>query len=121
MRKDPKPFELIPQEVEPLGKSGAGHGGRQMTNATKAFHDRLVVIFDFDQTLAPDSYHALLGQYGLDPQTFDRERVQPLAADGWDHTLARFYCLISGSKARADRHITRDFVEQGGRKRKARA
>lgn len=86
-----------------------------MPNATKAFHNRLAVIFDFDQTLAANSDYALLSKYGLDPESFNQERVRPLAADGWDPTLAGFYCLISESKAHPERPVTREFIEQVGR------
>jgi hypothetical protein len=86
-----------------------------MPNATQAYHNRLAVIFDFDQTLAANSDHALLRKYGLDPEVFNQERVQTLAADGWDPTLAGFYCLISESKAYPERPITREFLAQVGR------
>ncbi|HEX2226724.1 MAG TPA: HAD family hydrolase [Candidatus Binatia bacterium] len=84
-------------------------------NATKAFHNRLAVIFDFDDTLAPVSTHALLKRYGIDPKTFDRKWIQPLRAEGWDEKLAEFYCLINESKRRPDRPITREFLAEVGR------
>lgn len=84
-------------------------------NATKAFHNRLAVIFDFDDTLAPVSTHALLKRYGIDPKTFDRKGIQPLRDEGWDEKLAEFYCLIKESKHRPDRPITREFLAEVGR------
>jgi hypothetical protein len=38
-----------------------------MPRATTAFHNRLAVVFDFDfdDTLAPDSYETLLDQLGV--------------------------------------------------------
>lgn len=71
-----------------------------MVHATQHFHNRIALVFDFDKTLAPSSYDALIASLDLDPPTFRRERVQPLSRDGWDDTLARFFRLIEASNAR---------------------
>lgn len=83
--------------------------------ATTSYHNRLAVVFDFDDTLAPSSYDALLKKCGLEPEAFRRERVKPLADDGWDDTLARFYCLIKESNSRDGSPITRELIEDVGR------
>ncbi|MGB3532181.1 MAG: haloacid dehalogenase-like hydrolase [Microcoleaceae cyanobacterium] len=71
-----------------------------MTNATKPFYNRLAIVFDFDETLAPDSFEILLKDLNLDVETFKQERVKPLVDRGWDKYLARAYCLIEESKQR---------------------
>lgn len=73
-----------------------------MPNATKPFANRVAVVFDFDETLAPDTFEVLLRDLGLDPATFKREKVQPLVDQGWDTYLARGYCLIQESQQRPE-------------------
>jgi phosphoserine phosphatase len=88
-----------------------------MTNATKPFANRLAVVFDFDETLAPDTFALLLQEMGLDVDTFKQERVKPLLDDGWDKYLARAYCLIEESKQREDK-ITKERLAKVGRELK---
>jgi phosphoglycolate phosphatase-like HAD superfamily hydrolase len=71
-----------------------------MTNATKPFTNRLALVFDFDETLAADTFAVLIQDLGLDVNTFKQEKVQPLVNQGWDKYLARAYCLIEESKQR---------------------
>jgi len=78
------------------------------TRATRTVHKRLGVIFDFDDTLAPDSFRSLLGRYGIDKDRFDREQIDPLVADGWDAILAKMYCLVQLSQRHPDMPITRE-------------
>lgn len=87
-----------------------------MTIATKPFVNRLAVVFDFDQTLAPDTFTVLLQDLGLDVDRFKQEKVQPLIDQGWDKYLARAYCLIEESKQR-DRNdkITQTRLAQVGK------
>lgn len=85
------------------------------THATRTVHRRLGVIFDFDDTLAPDSFRSLLERYGLDKDRFDREQVEPLIADGWDTILARMFCLIRLSEQHPDDPITGDRLREIGR------
>ena len=87
-----------------------------MTTSTKPFANRLAVVFDFDETLAPDSLAVLLEDLGLDADTFKRERVQPLVDDGWDKYIARAYCLVEESKRRSpDDKITEERLVKVGR------
>ena len=88
-----------------------------MTDATKPFANRLAVVFDFDETLAPDTFALLLQEMGLDVDTFKQERVKPLLDDGWDKYLARAYCLIEESKQREDK-ITKERLAKVGRELK---
>ena len=90
-----------------------------MTTSTKPFANRLAVVFDFDETLAPDTFAALLKNLGLDVGTFKRERVQPLIDSGWDKYIARAYCLVEESKTRSpDDKITKERLAKVGRELK---
>lgn len=71
-----------------------------MVIATKPFANRLAVVFDFDETLAPDTFALLLQDLGLDADKFKQERVKPLVTDGWDKYIARAYCLVEESNRR---------------------
>lgn len=84
-------------------------------NATRAFHNRIALVFDWDETLGPNSFDFLLQSYDVDPVRFRKRRVQPLADSGWDITLAEMYCLIAESQSR-DARLTRDHFERIGRK-----
>ena len=86
--------------------------------ATEAFYNRLAVVFDYDDTLAPDSYNQLLERLGHERDAFNRERVEPLEDDGWDHVLARFHALIEESqrqKHAGGTPITEDLLAELGR------
>ena len=84
-----------------------------MTNATIQSYNRLAVVFDFDETLAPDSLDTLLESRGLDAAAFKREQVQPLVDDGWDEFLAKAFGLI-GESRRADAPITAESLRALG-------
>ena len=78
-----------------------------MTTATKPYHGRIAVVFDFDLTLAPDSFNALLARCGVDdPIHWREEHIQPLAQSGWDTILARIYGLVRLSSAGTGPRIT---------------
>lgn len=83
--------------------------------ATEPFIKRIALVFDFDETLAPDSFAALLKHCGYEKEQFEEERVQPLLDDGWDKKLARFYALIQESRRRDDLTITAETMAEVGR------
>lgn len=85
-----------------------------MTKATKPLSNRIAIVFDFDDTLVPDTFDVLLESCGLDVNSFRAERVQPLLNDGWDKIPARFYSLIEESKQRQDNKITKDYLANLG-------
>ena len=90
-----------------------------MTNATKPFANRLAVVFDFDETLAADTFAILLRDLGLDAEDFKQKRVQPLVDDGWDKYIARAYCLVEESKRRPfEDKITKERLARVGRELK---
>ena len=85
-----------------------------MPRATKAFHNRIALVFDFDLTLAADSLDVMLDKLGVDPEQFREERVYPLDDAGWDHSLARCYALNQLSDER-DGAVTEALFAEVGR------
>ncbi len=86
-----------------------------MANATIQSYNRLAVVFDFDDTLAPDSLNTLLESRGIDGATFKQEQVQPLVEDGWDEFLAKAFGLIGESRRQPDVPITAESLHALGR------
>lgn len=79
-------------------------------------HETIGVVFDFDDTLAPDTTWGFLEWWGLEPRQFWREQVDPLLDEGWDPIPAYLYAMIEASKARpAGERITRDKLAEYGR------
>lgn len=81
--------------------------------ATKPVCNRIAIVFDFDDTLAPDTFDELIERLGLDVDEFRQQRYEPLKAAGWDHVAARFYCLVQESKQRQEK-ITKNYLIQFG-------
>ena len=54
----------------------------------------IAVVFDFDDTLVPDSTTILLKQHGIDPDAFWNEDLKALVAQGYDATLGYLRLLI---------------------------
>ena len=54
----------------------------------------MAVIFDFDDTLLPDSTSALLSEYGIDPAQFWANDAQRLVEQGFDPPLAYLNLLL---------------------------
>ncbi|HEY5656494.1 MAG TPA: haloacid dehalogenase-like hydrolase, partial [Myxococcota bacterium] len=76
----------------------------------------VAVIFDFDDTLAPDSTSQLLAGLGVDVAEFWREDVAPLVRAGWDPVPAYLYALLAASRAgRFAQPLTRDRLDRAGR------
>lgn len=67
---------------------------KTMGQATTAFRNRIVLIFDFDGTLAPNTIDFFLESNGVDPKRFKQEKVEPLVKQGWDSQLANFFALL---------------------------
>lgn len=85
--------------------------------ATKPVCNRIAIVFDFDETLGPDTFDVLIKSLGWDVQEFRKQRYQPLLDDGWDSAPARAYALIQESKQRQpDERITRNHLLQLGQK-----
>jgi phosphoserine phosphatase len=73
---------------------------------------KIALIFDFDDTLTPDSTTAFLENLGVDAQKFWKDTVQPLDLDDWDPIPAYLYSLIQLSNASPSTTITRDKLIQ---------
>ncbi len=80
--------------------------------------DIIAVVFDFDDTLAPDSTSGFLAELGIDVRDFWMNRVQKLIESGWDPIPAYLYRLIELSRPTpgAPARITRDRLAAWGRK-----
>lgn len=84
-------------------------------SATKGFQDRIVMVFDFDRTLAAGTIDALLDRLGVkDHEAWRRERLEPMVKEGWDEILAKGR-LLAETAAEQGQEITRDLVEEVGR------
>jgi len=83
--------------------------------ATKPVCNRIGVVFDFDDTLAPDTFDELLKSLNLDPNAFRQQYYEPLKQAGWDPVAARFYALIQESQRRdQNSKITQDYLIRFG-------
>lgn len=84
-----------------------------MGEATKEFRNRIVLIFDFDGTLAPNTIDKFVEHHGIDAQKFKKEEVQPLKEQGWDSQLANFYALLkTADKLGLDKKAFEQFSEK---------
>lgn len=69
-------------------------------------------VFDFDDTLAPDSTSSFLDWIGVDAKVFWKETVGPLDQDGWDPIPAYLYALIQLSNSSEKTRITRPKLKE---------
>ncbi len=60
--------------------------------------NRLAIVFDFDDTLTPDSTSAFLAFKGIQSDDFWLNKVNPLLIDDWDPVPAYLFALIAESK-----------------------
>lgn len=85
-----------------------------MPKATKHYSNRIAIVFDFDDTLVPDSFDSLLESCDINSDKFRQERMQPLIDQGWDEILARFYALIEESKRQGNK-IDEEYLTSFGK------
>ena len=83
-------------------------------------HEIIAIIFDFDDTLAPDSTSGYLDQCGIDVPRFWKEEVRPLmetktASEEWDPVPAYLYKMIEKSAGGEIEPITRERLARWGR------
>ena len=74
--------------------AGKSVNKKTMGEATNELRNRIVLIFDFDGTLAPNTVDFFLQSHGVDPDQFKKEKVEPLIKKGWDSQLANFYAFL---------------------------
>lgn len=73
----------------------------------------IALVFDFDDTLAPDSTSKILEAVDVDPKSFwSRHRV--LMAKGWDQVPAWMNLMMEESRQKGGA-ITRDLIQEVGR------
>ena len=82
-------------------------------------HEVIAILFDFDDTLAPDSTSGYLARCGLDVRHFWTEEVRPMmearvATQEWDPVPAYLYQMIEKSASGAIDPITRDSLARWG-------
>ncbi|MBU4306182.1 MAG: haloacid dehalogenase-like hydrolase [Candidatus Omnitrophica bacterium] len=77
---------------------------------------RIAVVFDFDETLSPDSTSSFLESMGIDAQDFWVNKVNPLYQEhGWDPIPAYLYMMIRLSESQnAQRKITKQKFQAFG-------
>lgn len=85
-----------------------------MPKATKHYSNRIAIVFDFDDTLVPDSFDSLLESCDINSDKFRQQRMQPLIDNGWDEILARFYALIEESKRQGNK-IDEEYITSFGK------
>ncbi|MDO9510661.1 MAG: HAD family hydrolase [Bacteroidales bacterium] len=78
----------------------------------------IALIFDFDDTLAPDSTSAFLESMGVNAADFWKNEVHPLDNDDWDPIPAYMFALLKLSASSPDNIITRQRLADFGRKLK---
>jgi hypothetical protein len=79
--------------------------------------DVIALIFDFDDTLAPDSTSGLLRDMGVDVEEFWSRKVDPLLFEhDWDPVPAFLYQLIQLSRSNEHGPITRERLLEWGRR-----
>jgi len=76
--------------------------------------DRIALIFDFDDTLAPDSTSSFLESIGIETKDFWGRKVKVLLDDDWDPIPAYLYKMVIESKE--GKNITREKLKAFGKK-----
>ena len=80
-------------------------------------HETIAVVFDFDDTLAPDTTTGYLRDAGLgDVTRFWKEEVGPLTLDDWDPVPAYLRKMIEVAAAGRIPPITRERLADWGRR-----
>lgn len=80
-------------------------------------HETIAVVFDFDDTLAPDSTSGYLSQSGIsDLNSFWKKEVAGLTNEDWDPVPAYLYKIIEASKTGRIPKVTQDSLMEWGRR-----
>jgi phosphoserine phosphatase len=77
--------------------------------------DVIALVFDFDDTLAPDSTSGLLAHLGVETSAFWADRVDPLLSSNWDPVPAYLYAMIELSKSQQNGLITQSVLNEWGK------
>lgn len=86
------------------------------SKATQHLCNRIAIAFDFDDTLAPDTFAGLIKDLGYDYEKFHAERYEPLKKSGWDGVQARFFSLLKGARDLEDekKRLTLPYLKRFG-------
>jgi len=76
--------------------------------------DVIALVFDFDDTLAPDSTSGFLSHIGVDTTAFWSQRVDPLLSTDWDPVPAYLNAMIELSRGQEYGAITQSRLQQWG-------
>lgn len=76
--------------------------------------DVIALVFDFDDTLAPDSTSGFLSHIGVDVSQFWATQVDPLIASGWDPVPAYLHAMIELSRTGQHGLITEQRLRDWG-------
>jgi phosphoserine phosphatase len=80
-------------------------------------HETIAVVFDFDDTLAPDSTSGYLSQAGIaDLSSFWKKDVASLTDDDWDPVPAYLYKIIEASRTQRVPTITKESLVEWGKR-----
>lgn len=80
-------------------------------------HETIAVVFDFDDTLAPDSTSGYLSQAGIaDLSSFWKNDVASLTEDDWDPVPAYLYKMIEASQTKRVPKITKESLIEWGKR-----
>lgn len=82
--------------------------------ATHPFTRKILLAFDFDWTLAEDSFERLVVLKGFDVDAWKSHHMRPLSEAGWDEILAKFESLRRMCAA-AGKSVTLADVQEAGR------
>jgi phosphoserine phosphatase len=80
-------------------------------------HETIAVVFDFDDTLAPDSTSGYLSQAGIDDlSSFWQKEVAALLEGDWDPAPAYLFKMIEASKSGRIPKVTQESLMEWGRR-----
>ena len=82
------------------------------TSATKILRNRIVLVFDFDETLGPSTTRTVFDELGLDYEAFKKE-ADARKKEMWQKTLAKVDLLRQLSQAPGS-PLTRENMERVG-------
>ncbi len=77
----------------------------------------IAIVFDFDETLGPDTISFFLSQQGIDPKDFWVE-IEKMVKDGWDPPLAYMHKMLSIFFQEGKLNLSKDALQKTGKKLK---
>jgi hypothetical protein len=78
--------------------------------------NKIAIIFDFDDTLAPDSTSTFLESLGIDVSDFWQKKVKNLLDEDWDPIPAYLHMMIEESNSGRIEPIKKEMIEKFGSK-----